>query len=348
MKNDLIKLSIIIPIYNAEKYLERCIDSILLQSFQDFELILVNDGSTDRSRFICESYAQRDNRVILINKPNGGSSSAKNIGLSHARGQYIEFVDADDYLDKEYIEHLWTGCDEYDADVCIGNVSFTKIRNSDIKSKKHVEMKRGYFTLKDFLMFYPQYMPKAIIGAPWNKLYKKEIIDAYEIKFDTKIKNNEDTHFNYWYLSKCSSVYVSDEPYYNYVDENVSSASRSYIPNLFDIYLMTYDKAIKFLKDTGVYEHNIGFQRQYFINLVIGAMNQIVLCKNRLSRSDKLKQIKKIVNNIKVEEAVKNIRYADRKKQILLMLMKKKYYRTIYLMILMNYKIKGKDTAKNE
>ena len=348
MNKNLIKLSIIIPIYNAEKYLERCIDSILLQSFQDFEIILVNDGSTDGSRLICEAYAKKDNRVILINKPNGGSSSAKNLGLSHANGEYIEFVDADDYLDEEYIEHLWTGCDVYDADVCIGNVSFTKIRNGDIKSKERVSMQKGHFTLKEFLMFYPTYMPKAIIGAPWNKIYKKEIIDTYAIKFDTQIRNNEDTHFNYWYLSKCSSVYVSDEPYYNYIDENVNSASRAYIPNLFDIYLMTYDKAIKFLQDTGVYEYNIGFQRQHFINLVIGAINQIVLCKNCLSKNDKFEQIKRMVNNDKVEEAINHIRYSDRKKQILLILMKKKYYRTIYFMILLNSKIKGKDTIKNE
>ena len=102
----MIKFSIIIPVYNAEKYLEQCIESVLCQTESNFELLLINDGSTDNSMIICEKYSQLDKRIIVINKENGGASSARNVGLDHARGEMIVFIDSDDSIGKNYLKLL--------------------------------------------------------------------------------------------------------------------------------------------------------------------------------------------------------------------------------------------------
>ena len=106
------KISVIVPIYNAENFLERCIDSLLAQTIEDFELILVNDGSTDSSKRICERYKSKDKRIILINQQNSGPSASRNSGLNIAKGEFICFVDADDYVGKEYLSCMLNKIDE--------------------------------------------------------------------------------------------------------------------------------------------------------------------------------------------------------------------------------------------
>lgn len=125
MKNNQYEISIIIPVYNVEKYIEKCIDSVLEQSFKDFEIILVNDGSTDCSGIICNKYSKRDERISVIHKKNGGISSARNIALDCAKGKYITFIDSDDCISKDYIKILYNNIINQKADISIcGNKRF--------------------------------------------------------------------------------------------------------------------------------------------------------------------------------------------------------------------------------
>ncbi len=118
--------SIIVPVYNAEKTLQRCVDSILAQTFEDFELILINDGSKDQSGDICDEYAAKDSRVKTVHKTNGGVSSARNAGLRIAQGEYIAFIDSDDYIDNDYL----LGFKHYDADLIISGAKLISINNN--------------------------------------------------------------------------------------------------------------------------------------------------------------------------------------------------------------------------
>ena len=329
-----IQVSIIVPVYNAEKFIENCAASILGQTFKNLELIFVDDGSKDNSLKICQKICQTDNRIVVLHQENGGTSSAKNAGIEVAKGDYIAFCDADDTLDVEFIENLYQGVALYGADACVGNVAFTRTCNSEIVSRRTVEMTAGLYELKKFMAFYPQYMPNAVIGAPWNKLYKHSIITENALRFNTKIRNNEDTHFNFEFLAKCKNIYVSDAPYYNYMDRvEVSSASKGFIPNIFDIYVMTYNKAIEFLKETNTYNENISFQNRYFIGLVIGAINGIVNGKNELSKKEKIEQIKNICNHKNVQIAVKTVQFNDIKKNIIATLIKAKQTKILYYLI---------------
>lgn len=327
-------ISIIIPIYNAESYLEACITSVLNQTFTDFELILVNDGSSDQSESICRRFATEDNRVVCVSKPNGGSSSAKNKGMEIARGKFIEFVDADDTIDRDYTENLWKGTEDPQVDLCVGTVAFCKMVHNTVE-RREVSVHPGVFSLQEWLKFYPEYMPKAIVGAPWNKLYKTDIIRRNGLRFDEHLKNNEDTQFNYAYMEKCRKIYVSAYPFYNYMDYGKASASKGYIPGIFNVYLSTYQKAVQFLTDTGVYAENKAFSQRYFIDLVIGALNGIVVgSSDRFSK--KMKDIKQIVTHPDVKNALTGYQGATAKKTLAVFLMRKQACWLLYLLFSLN------------
>ena len=126
------KISVIIPVYNTEKYLRRCIDSVLAQTYQDFELLLIDDGSKDSSGAICDEYASQDTRVRVFHKENGGVSSARNLGLDHARGEWITFVDADDWMADDMLQQMLDTADAEGADVVLADLAFSFSKGDDI------------------------------------------------------------------------------------------------------------------------------------------------------------------------------------------------------------------------
>lgn len=194
-------ISVIVPVYNAEKFLHRCIDSILVQSFTDFELLLINDGSKDSSGRICDEYATKDSRVRVFHKENGGVSSARNLGLDNAKGEWIAFVDADDYIDKDFLCNYNDRKENVDAVVqsviCIhqGHVPCTvgfereKLFTSPLECVKHIIA-----------------INKGLLGYSVNKLYKKSIISDNKIYYDTRLKFREDEEFVLRYFSVVSRV----------------------------------------------------------------------------------------------------------------------------------------------
>lgn len=186
-------ISIIVPIYNAEKTLHECIDSILSQSNQEFELILVDDGSKDTSPKICDEYAAKDTRVIVIHKINGGVSSARNAGLNIVKGEWITFIDADDYITEGYLDEV----EEATEDVLFNNFQWLLkeglLAGTDIKEK-------ATSSLTEFLS---EYITDSIIRCPWGKFYKKNHFG--NLRFLTNMKIGEDAQFVFRYLAKCKT-----------------------------------------------------------------------------------------------------------------------------------------------
>lgn len=203
-------ISIIIPIYNAELYLHRCIDSILAQSYTDFELLLVNDGSKDASGDICDAYATKDSRVRVYHKENGGVSSARNIGLDNAKGDYITFCDADDYVGTEWLAAF---CDAMEQKVDFIVQGFYKIVGDDT-----VENVLPPFTgtsneqLQELIM---RLVTSSCFGYIWVCAFRRELIESHEIRFDENSAFTEDAQF----IAKCleytaSFDYISEPNYY--------------------------------------------------------------------------------------------------------------------------------------
>lgn len=211
-KNDMNpKISVIVPVYNAEKYLNRCIDSILAQTFTDFELLLINDGSKDKSGEICDEYSKKDIRVKVFHKENGGASSARNVGLDNARGEYICFCDADDFVDKTWLLCFSLYLEKNDMVIS----GFKIFRNN--KYVKDVSMP----VLNNKLSIIQYLEDQNISGYLWCKCFKKEIIDKYHIKFNEKYIIWEDLDFIYRYWCHASSIKLDKEITYSYFMPNL-------------------------------------------------------------------------------------------------------------------------------
>lgn len=202
------KISVIVPVYNTEKYLHRCIDSILAQTFSDFELLLINDGSRDKSGEICDKYALKDSRVRVFHKENGGVSSARNLGLDKAQGEWIVFVDADDYL---YSRSFFLNLNSIEEDIV-----FTSHITEDVRGYEYFNIERNeqqnIVTFNDFVA---KYINTNIIKTPWGKFFRKQKIEGK--RFDTNIKVGEDFLFVLEYIKGIKTFNVLSDSYYCYI-----------------------------------------------------------------------------------------------------------------------------------
>ena len=226
MHNSLI--SIIVPVYKVEKYLNRCIDSIINQTYKNLEIILVDDGSPDNCGEICDEYAEKDNRVKVIHKKNGGVSSARNTGIDSATGEYIMFVDSDDYIEKDGLQYLF---EEY-AEVDILIAGWKMLFNGQF-NKYIVESK-----VCDRDMFVDEYIRifrsgNLILSTPWSKLYKRKIFVDNNLRFDEKNSISEDAKFNVEFFSFADNVKFFDVVLYVYNRDNSESATCKFYENYY-------------------------------------------------------------------------------------------------------------------
>ena len=190
-------ISIIVPVYNAANTLKKCIDSILLQDIGDYELLLIDDGSKDNSPAISDEYAAKDLRVKVIHKVNGGVSSARNLGLDNAKGKWVAFIDADDYITEGYFD----GIGEHDEDVLIKG--YMKFDNNGFVAGREADDLSGIPVISDFIS---QYVTDSLLRGPVFKFYKRPLIG--DLRFRTDMKIGEDAWFVFNYLAKCRSFAV--------------------------------------------------------------------------------------------------------------------------------------------
>lgn len=205
------KFSIIIPVYNAESYLNKCIGSILEQSYGDFELILVDDGSVDSSGLICDQICSLDPRVIVYHKGNGGVSSARNLGIEKATGEYIVFIDADDYVGPDYLHNF----SKYDSECIIcGAQKFGGSNGTEML------LQNEYEGIRSIAAFINDGIYKSIIRTPWAKAIRRDVILNNDINFNPKVKLGEDTLFALECYSHCNSIQTIDKIGYFYKDQD--------------------------------------------------------------------------------------------------------------------------------
>ena len=213
------KVSFVVPVYNVEKYLEKCIQSILNQSYSNLELILVNDGSPDDSQRIIEKYKKIDKRIISIKKKNEGVSAARNDGIEIATGDYILFVDSDDYIEKNYAEYLIELIENNDSDMALSYNYFDDcgFLPKEDEIVKIINSKEASIEL---------YLGKTGV-AVWNKIYKKSLLDKYRIRFNEKFWFAEGMTFNLQYFQKCKNIVCGNKKVYHQI-YNYSSAVRKF------------------------------------------------------------------------------------------------------------------------
>lgn len=208
------KVSIIVPVYNAEKSLARCVDSILNQEFRDFELILMDDGSKDRSGEICDGYARADARVVVVHKENTGVSDTRNQAIARARGTFLQFVDSDDWLTADATKLMVRAAEETGCDMVIAD--FYRVVGEMVSQKGDIDADQviGREAFVGFMMENPA---DYYYGVLWNKLYRRSLVEAHGIRMDAKLSWCEDFLFNLEYVRYATTFYALRMPVYYYV-----------------------------------------------------------------------------------------------------------------------------------
>ena len=241
-------VSIIVPAYNCIESLECCVGSIRQQTYTNFELMLVDDGSTDGSGELCDKLAAEDTRIRVIHKPNGGVSSARNAGIDAATGGYITFCDSDDYLEPDYLEALIQAA-ESNPDCghiwcCFQTVTGYQKENAapNYTSAKSLLC----YTLQDYMSLHEMWLD----AEPWNKLYRTDIVQTAKVRFPEDLSLGEDWLFNLAYIDASANekIVVVTKPLYNYMRGNDESLDSKYRKDLLDIYRRLNDTCLSYLR----------------------------------------------------------------------------------------------------
>lgn len=238
IKKDNPLVSIVIPVYNAAKFIEECVKSVCSQSYPYIEILLVDDGSTDISGAVCDDFARRDKRIRVIHKKNGGVSSARNVGIEAATGDYLIFVDSDDSIEPSAVEILMeavVNTKEIDFiassyyDLCSENKKVVKLIVEQDTEIVGSELKPFY--LDHYMLF----------TTPWSKLFVKKIISDNAIRFDESVKYGEDMIFNMQYLKYANHIVLLSSPIYNYRLLAEGSAQTKYYPKMSNYRIKTFE-----------------------------------------------------------------------------------------------------------
>ena len=296
-------VSIVIPIYNVEIYLKKCINSILNQNFNDFEIILVNDGSTDSSLDICNEYLKKDTRINLVNKTNGGLSSARNAGLNVAKGKYISFIDPDDCINENYFNILINKAEMNDCDVIVSGYRTVPNNVDIIPSYKLNEVLKG----TDFILSSDNVHSKNELCFVWRYLYKLKLIKENKIKFNEKIFIGEDVTFNLEVLVNANKVMaISDILYYYTINNPTSLMRNKFKPNLESSLIKQYEKRYYLSK-----KYNLINNKKYKIdmaNYYVNSIYRMIVTNLKNDEScDFEKEIKRVSNNEMFRSSVKNL-----------------------------------------
>lgn len=297
-------VSVIIPIYNAEEYLERCINSVILQSYHNIEIILVNDGSLDNSLEICRNYVRRHNNIILLSEDNMGPAVARNSGLSLAHGELIQFVDADDWIEPSTTQSLLKGMTEHNADMSV--CSFTRTDGTrDIEMILNISGLQGPYRQ---LMEFTQGVPDALLrfGSTGNKMYIKSIIDKYYITFEDIRHANEDAYFNFEYIKHIDRVYFIDEPLYNYfVRQGRSTMTTQYRPNAFEMNERIYSEIEKIIGEQ-LHGENLRMFNRHYLDKTLIVMRMLARENTYFSKEEIVHKFAEIATSVRVKNALLN------------------------------------------
>ena len=288
------KISVIVPIYNVEKYLEKCISSLLDQSFTDFELILVNDGSPDNCGKICDEFKEKDSRITVLHLENGGVCRARNKGMELATGDFYVFVDSDDWVEqdflKDFVDHL-----EDDETLIIQDCN----RDNDEKSETHFfGFQNKSFVLKeDFGKLFHENAHYVPGGYPWNKLYSAKIIKENNLQFDPAIKLADDEKWNFEYLVHIKKLKFVENANYHYIYNpgSISNQARPFERELtrFAFKAKFFDFALKNYQLSEADKKKViaEVEKHFRINILDRIYKKEVFKEERISR---LKEIAKL------------------------------------------------------
>lgn len=297
------KISIILPVYNVEKYIAKSIESIQNQSFKDFELLVVIDGSPDKSKEIALEYAKYDNRIHILEKNNGGLSDARNYGLDRSQGEYIYFIDSDDWIESNLLEENITILEKNKLDFIIfGYFQDDTDTNENLikrikKIPKPAIWKKGDTSLK------LDESTLGLLGYAWNKIYKREYLEENKLRFIKGISLVEDILFNSLVYTKSDTIYFNDNAYYHYINREVPTLMKTFHANSFDL-VKEKGLALKEFLNTWQFTNTKETLAHNNIGGVRYCVHNLFSYKNQLTLIEKFQFVKKIITDKEVEKNI--------------------------------------------
>ena len=303
-----VTISILMPVYNSQEYLKNTVQDVINQSYGDWELILVDDGSKDNSKNICIELQKIDNRIRFVNKENTGVSDTRNIALDNAKGKYIAFIDSDDSVHKDYLKILLSSIEKSNGQLAVCGFKERKIStNGQIEELSRVFYPKEVIAIEDMKDLIMDFGNSGLLNPLWNKLYSRKIIEENNIRFKEEVETGEDFIFNLQYFRKINNICFSKGELYYYIRRNNNSITYQYIDNMYEKGLEIHNLLEDFLKDMNFYNS----KNKYILygNHLMGVFSAFLNlfhkdCK--LTLKQKKHYIKAIVNREYVSECAVN------------------------------------------
>lgn len=323
-------ISVVVPVYNAEKYIDQCIGSILAQTYADFELLMIDDGSTDSSFQICKRYAEKDKRIKLFQHDNKGVGTTRNVGIDEAHGKYIMFVDSDDYIDEEMlqdgVEHISNGEDLY-----ISGTLMEYYKNGNVEQRVEYRGCQKQYTPTTLLDNYDIEYPLLCIGGPCSKLFRRDILQNTGCYFDTEMSVSEDGLFCMDYISRIEYISFSDKCYYHYRRENANSLWTRYNPSLYAYQCRTYGRMRSLLKECKCSDATVKRFEALYFEIMIGCIRNEYRNKDA-TRAKKKEIVRKVASNEYVRQYIEAPYDMKCSRRILAHLLRKHYHCAVVVM----------------
>lgn len=317
-------ISIIIPAYNAEKKLGECIESIEAQTYRNIEIIIINDGSKDNTKIICSEKADKYNNIIVINQENKGVSLTRNVGIDKATGDYIMFVDSDDFIEKNMLESMLKK-NEYDLVISNYKKYYNKNRIINNEAIVNKEYSKSTF-LKEFWTLYNA----NLINSPCFRLYKNDIIKNENIRFNSNYELGEDLIFNLEYIDKCERISVINEYLYNY-RYSEQSLTTKYRENYLEIQYELIEYIRNFLvKNNALNENHKKNLEKLTCDVIISAIQNLFLKSSKLTNKEKKLKLNEYLK-LKEIEYFNNVCYKEKRLKLMSKLILKKKTNTIII-----------------
>lgn len=309
------KVSIIVPIYNGEKYIDRCVQNLLSQTYSNLEFVLVDDGSTDETAMKCDYYANLDSRFVVIHKENGGLSSARNAGTDNATGDFIIYYDVDDDITDSMVEDNVKLAIDNDADVVMFCFWYynadTNVRTDNLIGESFIGNKEKFF--HEYLN---RTIDHEVFNAPWNKLYKRSFLLNNNLKFLPEYPIYEDIIFASKMLQFANKIVVNNNMYYTYYVRSQGSLITKYVDGYFDSVTKFYTNAIEYCNQFDNNEKQLFKLRNLYVKLVNTNLKQIS-CRKEFSFKEKREKISEICNNKLFDEAVRSSKLEEPRKIVI-------------------------------
>lgn len=322
-------VSVIVPVYNGEKYIDTCMKCLLEQTYSNIEIILVNDGSKDKSGEICDRYAQNNNNVKVVHKSNGGLSSARNAGIEASTGEFLYFYDVDDEITPDLVKDNVELAQKHNADVVLFCFWYYVEDRKELISNQMQETFIGN-SQEFFERGLTEVIEKEIFNAPWNKMVRRSVMEENNIRFNTDYPIYEDVIFASEMFPKVSKIVVNKEMYYKYFVRSSGTLITRYYPNLFDAVSLYYKNIVQYCNKYKNHDTQLARFNYLYFRLITAHLKQ-VSCHKDLAKKEKYRLLKRICEDQLFRRAIYGIKLKGKKK-IIRFLIGHKMYRSIYML----------------